>query len=256
MFNETLKIACYGDPGSRKTLQAKHLIEAVGAENVGIISCESGLNTIRSVVQDGQVFEADSLDAFRKAHAWAKDRFTRPEQWVVVDGGSRVFQWVSEEIWGGVNAAYEQILLGVQPKELPDPLKKFAVFITTKDGINSQQAWTRVGMTSSMLINAYVKLPCSMYWTYWQEKPNVDQYTKGIQWNLDLPGKGTRDSVIGAFDFIFRLVSESADSSKAICRSTSTSFAKCRDDWTVYKVPGEIPAFNLARFVADVRGAK
>ncbi len=76
-YAETLKIATYGEPGSRKTLQAGYLIDSIGHENVGIISCEGGLNTIQSKLDERYVQRVNSLDEFRKAYAWSKQTFTR-----------------------------------------------------------------------------------------------------------------------------------------------------------------------------------
>jgi hypothetical protein len=255
-MKETLKIAAYGEPSSRKTLQIKHLIDGFGAENVGIISCEHGLNTIQSRLDERYVKRANSLDEFRQAYRWASETFTQPQQWIAVDGGSRLFDWVAQDIWQNVNRAYEEILNGTAPKALPDAIRKYAVYITSKDGVDTQRCWVAVSNHSKWLMDAMVKLPSSLYMTFWAERPNIDQYTKGVQWAPDLPGKGSRDAVIGAFDYILRLVSTGRESSKAVCRTSATSFAKCRDDWDVYQVPDEIEPFRLDELVRALRGMK
>ena len=53
-FKETVKVAAYGPYGSRKTLQIGHLIEMAGADKVAIISAESGLSTITSLVKESR----------------------------------------------------------------------------------------------------------------------------------------------------------------------------------------------------------
>jgi hypothetical protein len=248
------KIALYGEPGARKTLQARYLIEAFGHENVGIISAEQGLGTIASAIQPEHVQEVTNLDELRKAYAWAKAKYTKPDQWVVVDGGSRIFNWVSQEVWQSVDKVYDEILSGTARRALPDALKPYGRFITGKDEIDGMRCWVAVGSNAGWLMDAFIKLPASLMMTFWAEKPNIDQYTKGAQYHLDLPGKGTRDAVVGSFDFIFRLVSVNKNYSKAICRTTTTSFAKSRDDRTVYEVPDEIEPFNLAEFIKKVEG--
>jgi hypothetical protein len=60
--------------------------------------------------------------------------------------------------------------------------------------------------------------------------------------------------VKGTFDYIFRLVKE-GDGVKAICTSTTTSYAKKRDDrFSGICVPDSISAFNLAEFVGRLKG--
>ena len=259
MSNLNLKIALYAGTGGRKTLQIASLIKQYGAENVGIISCESGLNTIASVIEPEFVRDADSFDDLKSAYAWAKTTFTKPGQWVCVDGGSRVLQWVSEEWWGGVYAAYEQVLNGMSPSQLPANLRKYAVYLA-KDGVNNQGVWIRVGMECSRLFNGFVKLPSSMYWTFWEEQTNIDQYSKGLPWKPDTPGNGAFSAIKGAFDFIFRL-SNDGDTCRATCDPNGkVSYAKCRDDWNVVRVPKSIErpdaadGFVLAEFVERLHG--
>jgi hypothetical protein len=254
-FAESLKVAVYAATGGRKTLQIGHLIERFGHENVFIISCEHGLGTIQSLIKPEQVFVAEDMTAFRKAFGWAKERAKSPDQWLCVDGGSRVLQWVSEDLWGGVYKAYEQVLDGVKPTELPAALRPYAVYLTSKDGINSQGVWIRVGMESTRLFNSFVRLPCSMYWTFWEELTNVDQYTKGFPLKPDTPGKGSLDALKGTFDFIIHLVKE-GDVSTAQCNDgVRQYYAKRRDDWRAgVRVPDEIKSFRLDEFVSNLRG--
>src|SRR6185503_21146357 len=80
-FNETLKMAAYGANNSRKTLQIGHLIETFGAANVGIISCERGLNTIKSKLDERYIKVVDNKQELRDAWKWANDSFG-PNQWV------------------------------------------------------------------------------------------------------------------------------------------------------------------------------
>lgn len=251
-FNETIKCASYGATSSRKTLQIGTLIETFGAENVGVISCERGLNTIRSLADERYIRVAEDMNGLREAWAWAKDNFSKPNQWVCVDGGTRALQWVHNEVFGGTQKAYELILGGTNKKDLPAPLRPYAAFITGNDEMNTQGMWIRVGSEAERLFNTFVKLPANMYWTFWEEQTNVDQFRKGVPWRPDTPGNGALGAVKGTFDFIFRLTSE-GEQSTAIFRNppgNNENYGKTRDDWRGgIKVPDRIKGFNLAEFV-------
>lgn len=255
MSELNIKVACYAATGGRKTLQIGHLIEKYGAENVGIISCEAGLNTIKSLVKPEYVFEANSIDDVRKGYAWAKERFTRPDQWVCIDGGSRVLMQIRDEWWSGAERALEQVLNGVRQQDLPASLKRFAVYLTKGNEINSQQVWIKVATEAERLFNAFVRLPSSSYWTFWAEKSQLDQYTKGLPWKPDTPGSGSFAAIQGAFDFIMYLTAD-GDSCTAHCSDQSkVYYAKHRDDWRAgVRVPDEIEKFRLDEFVEAVRG--
>src|SRR5262245_66227795 len=83
-FSETLKLASYASTGGRKTLQIGYLIDLCGAENVGIISCEHGLRTIHSKLDERYVKVVGNRDELRAAWGWANENFKRPDQWVCV----------------------------------------------------------------------------------------------------------------------------------------------------------------------------
>lgn len=252
-FNETLKCAAYGATSSRKTLQIGNLIEAYGAENVGIISCERGLNTIRSLTDEKYVYVAEDREGLRGAWAWAKENFPSPDQWVCVDGGSRTLQWIHNDIFGGTQKAYEMILGDTPKRKLPESLRPYAAFVTSNDEMNSQGMWIRVGSEAERLLNSFVRLPSNMYWTFWEEQTSIDQYKKGMPWKPDTPGNGALAAVKGTFDFIFRLVDMKDETSTAYFRDTPNrveNYGKTRDDWRGgVKVPDKIAEFNLADFV-------
>jgi hypothetical protein len=255
-FLETLKMAAYAPTGGRKTLQIGHLIETFGAENVGVISCEHGLNTIRSRVNEKYVRNVDSREGLRDAWAWARDNFNAPHQWLAVDGGTRVLNWVQQEIFGGAQAALEQIINGTNRRELPTDVRRFAPFVTKELDLNTQQMWIQTGFQCERLFDSFVKLGSNMYWTFWEERTSIDQYTKGPPAIPDTPGKGALGAVKGAFDFIFRLVSN-GDNVTAQFRNAQGSnaiYGKTRDDWNGgFKVPNEIPQFNLGEFVKSIQ---
>lgn len=257
-FAETQKLAAYAPTGGKKTLQIGYLIDLVGAENVGIISCERGLNTIRSKVDERFVRNVSSRPELREAWAWANETFNKPHQWVCVDGGTRVLNWVQAEIFGGAQAALEQIINGVQRRELPPEVRKYAPFVTKELDLNSQQMWIQTGFQCERLLDSFVKLGANMYWTFWEERTSIDQYTKGPPAIPDTPGKGALNAVKGVFDYIFRLLPSGAEVTAQFRNAPGNNaiYGKTRDDWDGgIKVPDSIPNFNLASFVKLISGA-
>lgn len=255
VYSESLKIALYAETGGRKTLQIGNLIEGLGAENVGIISCEHGLGTIQSKIDPQYVRPAHNMAELRAAYMWAASTFKSPAQFVCVDGGSRVLNWIRDDLIAGTNRVYEQLLDGVKRTDLNSTDRPYAFFVTNQNEINMQAIWIRVGMEADRLMNSFVRLPASMYWTFWEELTNVDQYSKGPPFKPDTPGKGAFDAIKGTFDFVFRLVKD-GDTSTALCDDGQPRkyYAKRRDDWAGgIKVPNEIKDFNLAAFVKMLR---
>jgi hypothetical protein len=251
-FAETLKIAAYGANNSRKTLQIGHLIETYGAANVGIISCEHGLNTIGSLLDERYIRVVDSRDDLRKAYGWAKETFTSPSQWVCVDGGTRVIQWLHNEVFGTAQRAYEAVLNGVPKKNLPADLRPYAAFVTSNDELDTGRLWGRLGTEAERLLDGFVKLPSNLYWTFWEELTSIDQYRKGVPWKPDTPGNLSFGAIKGAFDFIFRLVPQ-GEASTAYFRNppgNNENYGKTRDDWRAgIRVPDVVPGFRLDRLV-------
>ena len=249
-YAENLKIGCFAGSGIGKTVGIGSLIKAYGAENVGVISCEHGLTSIASLLDSDHIKVCDSLDDLRAAHRWAAERYGSPHQWVCVDGGSRVLQWIEQEVWGGVEAAYAESLSG----SVGSSNQQWMPFITKKDGINTQRVWSKVGSNAERLFNAFVKLPGSSYWTFWEQLTNIDQYTKGPPMIIDSPGEGTRKAAKGTFDFIYRLTRVQGKL-VAKFRNDAVSYAKLREDWNAnIHVPDEIVEFDLADFCERVRG--
>lgn len=256
-YTDKIKIALYGHSQSRKTLQAKGLIKQFGPENVVIVSCEAGLGTIRSALEGVRVYEVGSLDEYRKAYGELYKGGIKEGQWLFVDGGSRLLDWIQDEIWQGVNKAYRLSLDEVPFKDWDAAAKEWGVYITKKDGINTQGAWMRVGNQCRITIDYLIRLPSHTVMTFWAEYPNADQYTKSPQINVDTPGKGARTAVIGAFDFIVYLKRvKDRDYSLGVCNETPQAYAKVRDDWDSLRIPKEIEPFDLAAFVAALRAGR
>lgn len=250
-----LKIALYGASEGTKTLQIGHLIDTFGASNVGILSCEGGLSTIRSRIDPQFVRECASLEDLRKGWTWAAKTFTRPDQWVCVDGGSRALQWVRDENWGNAERAMEEILEGRQRSQLPDGLKSYARFVTKAGELDGQRIWVQVGTECERLLDAFIKLPCSVYWNFWEEMTSVDQYTRALPWKPDTPGKGAFEAIRRSFDYVGRLERAADGTVKCTFRNSPKAFAKRRDDWNIVKVPDDIAPFRLDEFVRMLEGA-
>lgn len=254
-FSETTKIALFGSNSTGKTLQIRSLIEAFGHENVGIVSCEDGLKTIQSVVRAEQVKECNSIEDLKAAFRWASEKYAGSDKWVCVDGGTRALQWIAGTVWAGTDAVYTLLATGSSKADLPQPLKPFLRFITGQGDIDGQRQWVQIGRDIDFELNRWVRLPANMYWTFWEDQTSLDQYRKGLPWQVDCPGKAGRDAVMGAFDFVLRLtrgadggVIATHDPERRVVRS------KARDDWQGgVKVPNEQGNFSLARFVATLR---
>jgi hypothetical protein len=261
-FAETLKCAAYAAQGGRKTLQIGHLIETFGVENVAIISCEHGLGTISSRIDERYVFRAGDRQALREAYMWVQDNgFTNHDKWVCVDGGSRALNWINHEIFAGAQKALEGVIEGKAKQALDPAYRKYASYINSDQSLNSQQMWWRTGYECEQLLDAFIKLGSNMYWTFWEDQTSISQYVKGVPWIPETPGKGALTAVKGAFDFIFRLTpsrirdeatGELRDSVAATFRNppgNNENYAKVRDDWDGgVRVPDRIDDFNLADF--------
>lgn len=256
-YATNLKVALYAPSGGRKTLQAKHLIDRYGVENVGIISCEQGLSTIVSALDQRFVRKVDSLKDLGAALKWAKDTFTKPDQWVVVDGGSRVLNWVQRDIWSGTEQAFNWIAQGKSVREMDAEMRQYAFFVTKGEEMNTQAMWIKVATRCGSIFDSFVRLVPSIYWTFWEEMTNIDQFRKGPPYKPDTPGKGAFDELKGSFDFVGRLVRADDEFSTAYFNDGETGkyYAKRRDDWGKVRVPNEIRKFNLASFVHSLRGA-
>lgn len=255
-FNETLKMAAYGANNSRKTLQIGHLIETFGAENVGIISCERGLNTIRSLLDERYIKVVDNKQQLRDAWKWASDTFDT-HQWVCVDGGTRTIQWLYNDVFGTAQRAYETVLNGTPKKNLPPDLRVYAAFITSNDELDTGRLWGRLGTEAERLLDSFVKLPSNQYWTFWEELTSIDQYRKGVPWKPDTPGNLSFGAIKGAFDFIFRLIPQ-GESSTAYFRNppgNNENYGKTRDDWRGgVRIPDRVGDFRLDRLVQLLTG--
>lgn len=250
MYTENLKIACYAGSGVGKTVLMGQLIKTFGADNVGIISCEHGLNTIASLVEPQNVKACDSLADYVEAVKWAEKTFPGKDQWVCVDGGSRILQWLEQDTWGRAEKMLQEKFTGIAKPSDPE----YAVYVTQNLAIDIGRVWSKLGSRAERLFNAFVKLPSSTYWTFWEQQPFVGKDQKGIKWTMDCPGEGTRKSAQSTMDFVFRLTRNNEGQLVAQFKNDLTSYGKRRDDNEAgVFVPDEIVGFDLSDFVTRVR---
>lgn len=252
-LQEATKIALFGANQSGKTVQIGNLIRTFGAANVGIVSCEDGLKTVASLIEPQHVKECNSIADLRAAFDWAAKRYAGPDKWICVDGGTRAMQWIAGEVWSGSDDAYTAIASGKSRASLDATLRPFLRFITKDGDIDGQRQWIQIGRDIDREMNRWVKLPCNLYMTFWEQESSIDQYRKGPPMQVDCPGTAGRDAIYGTFDFILRLT---RDGDKVIAKHDPTRKlirSKTRDDWQGgVKVPTNIADFNLATFVTDV----
>lgn len=253
-FSETTKVALFGANSTGKTLQIRSLIEKYGAENVGIASCEHGLSTIASSVRDDMVTECAGLADLKAAWKWAADRFTHKDQWMCVDGGTRVLQWIAGEIWAGTDAVYLLLSADIPRDEWQKAVKPYLRYITDKGAIDGQHQWVDIGRAIEFELNRWAKLPCSIYWTFWEDQTSRGQYDKGLPWQADAPGKAGRDAIYGTFDAILRLTVDGENIVATHDRAKRVVRSKVREDWQAgVKIEAEKTGFNLATFIETLR---
>jgi hypothetical protein len=253
---ETTKVACFGANSSGKTLQIRSLIEAYGAANVGIVSCEHGLGTIQSSLDGVGKREPGNLAEFKDAWKWAQDNYSGRDKWVCIDGGTRALQWGSNDILQGTDEAFIRLATGAGRHELPSPLRPWLRYITSDGNIDSRKQWMSIAWDADHEMNRWVKLPCNHYWTFWEDETWINEAKKGVPWTVDALGKGSRQAIYGTFDFILRLTREGSDGEMVVATHDPSGRivkSKARDDWNWVKVPTRQEHFNLAKFVESLK---
>ena len=253
-YADSVKLALVGESGAGKTHQAGYLIETFGADNVGIVNCERGLNTIATLLTADNVFNANSIEDMRKAWAWAKERYDRPDAHLFIDGGSRVMQWISNREHGGADKALEAVVTG-RRNDMADSVKPFLRYITDKQVIDTQKVWIRGARDAEIFWASWLALRCNLYATFWAEKTPTGQYERSFPWTVDAPGNGMRNAIIGAFDFVFHIVRVRGEGMKVITAPDDFKY-RCKrrlDPRMGIDIPDEIADFNLAKFYAALK---
>lgn len=246
LFDETLKIAAYGEYDTRKTLQIGHLIEAFGSERVFIASAEAGLGTIRSLVMPERVFTVNSLDDFRNAWAWGAERAASPDTWFVVDGGSRLMHWIANDLFEKANKAVEAMLRDKLTKDLI-PFVRF----TSDNRVDGQKVYLEVALQIERLLGSLIRMGGNLYVTFLEDMTETNPVTRVRKppYGPDIPGRRGLKAVMSTFDYVLRL-KPGKSGALAITGGDDQSLARTREDGRAgVVIPDTIPNFNLADFV-------
>lgn len=251
---DTIKIALFGTNSTHKTLQIRSLIEALGVENVGIINCEAGLSTIESSLDEKHVRRPVKLSEFEEALKWA-EAYRGADKFLCIDGGTRILQWNAGKVWDSSDAAYEAMLFRRVDKKQLEGVERFGSrFVTSNLEIDVQAQWRVIGNEADILLSKVLGTGCNVYMNFWEVETSYYPKPSGFPWQVDAPGKASRDAVYNAFDYILRLTVEGGkckamhDESKQYVRS------KARNDLKAgIVVPREQADFNLAKFVQTLK---
>lgn len=254
MSNKTTKVALFGTNSTHKTLQIRSLIDALGVQNVGIISCEEGLSTIGSSLDEKHVQRPTKLSQFEEALRWA-EAYRGADKFLCIDGGTRILQWNAGKVWDSSDEAYEQMVFLKKQRNNLDGIAKYGSrFITGQLEIDGYAQWKEIGVQADILLNKILDTGCNVYMNFWEDESQLPDRKKGLPWGVEAPGKASRDAVYNAFDYILRLTVEGGkcmamhDESKQYVRS------KARNDLKAgIVVPREQRDFNLAQFVRTLR---
>lgn len=253
-FTETLKIALYGQYGSRKTLQIGSLIDTFGADSVMVISAERGLNTIRSkVTVPEMILPVTNLTELRAAWGRAKD-FATPDRWVCVDGMSQVMEWLANEQLSGAEKYYDA---KARNQYIGDDLAPYGRYMSDKGNLDTMKVYGRIGRDSENLLSSFIGLNANIYCNYLEEKIGGTGYEKMPPYAVDVPGKVGLRAVYSSFDFIGRLYyGAEGELIGGFDPASRLYTARTREDRTLVQMPKEIQNFELAKFVQLVKGEK
>lgn len=248
---ETLKIALYGKYGTTKTLQIARLAEVVGVQNVGIVSAESGLTTIASVLAimpPENIWTVASLDDVRATWAKVAEFAKRPGVWVCIDGMTTLLTWYEAEIWGNTDRFFERY---IRKDSIPDSLKPYQRFIVKdKETIDPQSVYAVVGRRICDFYTGVLQLGCNFYVNFMEEMHGQAGRERALPWGPDIPGKMGKNFMLAKTDFIGGLHYD--DERRVIASFDPASrqyLGKTRNDRAAVVVPAEIPDFDLGAFV-------
>jgi hypothetical protein len=253
-MSDTDKIALFGTNSTHKTLQIRSLIDWLGVANVGIISCEAGLSTIVSSVDDKYIQKPTKLSEFESALRWAES-YRGTSKFLCIDGGTRVLQWNAGKIWDASDEAYDQMTFLKRSRSSLEGIARYGSrFVTGQGEIDGYAQWKEIKVQAEILLNKIIGTGCNIYMNFWEDESQLPDRKKGLPWGVDAPGKGSRDAVYDAFDYVLRLTVEGGkctamhDESKGFVRS------KARNDQRAgIMVPREQKDFHIATFVQSLR---
>ena len=256
-FNETHKIATYAPPNSRKTEQIRYLIRAYGQENVGIVSGERGLGTIRGDVHPDMVFNVETWEQAQQSFGWAKERYGRPGTWICVDGASNIMTMAANRHFSAADTAMEAIIM-YGANKLNDAeykgIKAYQRFVTNKGGVlnlDTMAIYGMIGREAERFWGAWKGGPWNLYVNFWQEKCGQSDRERVLPWGPDCPGKMGLAAIKGCFDYILMLGKDSKGTLVANCRADPTfAITKMREDRCLgIEIPDEIQDFRVDTFV-------
>jgi hypothetical protein len=255
IFSESAKLCAYGRFGSRKTLQIKTLIEAFGADKVAIVSAESGLNTIKSVVLEKNVIRCASLGDLRDAWARCSKEFNTPDHWICMDGWSQIAEWIENEQFIGADRYYEELCKGTPHEQMPIALRVFGKFITNKDEIDNQKIYGKIGLEIQNVISAWIRLRSNLYANFLEKMTGSNGREATIPWGPDVPGRVGVKKVCSSFDYLFRMYYSDGKLVAGMDPGSNLYLAKTREDRSIGgAVPKEVIDFDLAQFVKKYIG--
>jgi len=252
-FSETIKIAVYTPPNNQKTLQIRGLIERYGADSVGIVSAERGLNTIKSSINDDMVFVVSTPEDARKAYAWAKEKYNRPGAWVVIDGGSSIMNLQANRHFGAADACLQHVILR-GADSLPPELKIYQRFITKRGGVwnlDMMAIYGLLGREAERFWDAWTSQQWHLYANFWEEKTGSVDRERVPPYGPDVPGRMGVGAIHGKFDYIVRLVRNQNGGVNGVVRDDpAVSITKVREDRAVVApIPDVIKGFSLTAFI-------
>ena len=251
-YTESHKIAAHADPNGGKTHQIRYLIREYGHENVGIVSGEHGLGTIRGDVKEEQVFEVTSPETANRAFEWAKENYMRPGAWICIDGGSGIMQMFANNHFNRADKAMECIVLkGVE--SLPKELKIYQRFVTCNKGVwnvDMMAIYGLLGRQAERFWGAWSRAPWSLYANFWTEKVGQGDRERTLPWGPDCPGRMGLAAIRGAFDYIIKLEANNGGFDAIVRDDPRVTVTKMREDKDLgIDIPDTIKDFNIVEFV-------
>jgi hypothetical protein len=258
-----LKIMAYGRWCTGKTRQAASLIEAYGKENVYVVSCSAGLNTINGAYDPANVYECVSADDARAAwgelFGQGKGRI-KPgsDAWVVLDGLTEACEWFESSALDRLDEC-ARIVASQGKAAVPQHLKEWLRFVNSEGGPDQQKAYGPIGVDCKLFIDGWVirgSQFANIYVTAHEQETQRDRVI-GPPYMPSLPGKVAREYAMGKFDYVVRMVADNGGTAQLDPAKIALYWSRTRENRSVSgELPKEIPQFNLAEFVKRLDGVK
>lgn len=248
----TIKGALVGDYAIGKTHQLGYLVQAVGKENVAVVSCEKGLTTIASLIEPDNVKACASRDDLRAAYGWARDHFDASDKWVFMDGASRAMYWLFDEVLKPAEKVFEATVCG---RTVGGSDRKYLRFLSDRNNLDMMRIYGQHGSDARVFWNTWLSGNWNLMATFLAKETKHDGYASKPPYGPDVPGRVGVDAVMGTFDFVLALDRDNRGNPTARTRGDREWLAKIRvDRFAGVEIPDVIENFNLAEFVATIRG--